>query len=575
MTFGRAILLALTVPAVGAAQSGFCNGPERPLAPSRDLYCIELIAAPGITGAEGRVELGHPAGPFTIAVTSAGEPRYAPVVTLTGLPNVSTLGGTTYVAWIASPLMHPVRLLGAVGNGRTVLPTITFDKFVILVTAETSASVSEPTGRIVLRGASPSTRLQPADLMQFNLGASTETTTDHGRHQPTRPRSAGDSARWTSVPMPAGIPMLPAEMTLRPRVAPYLPRAPEGVASVRPRQLVRLADGDTLRLTAGIVRRSIKGIEVTMFAFNDQHPGPLIDVRQGARITVVAHEQARSAHDRPLAWDPSRQSIRRRPGPHAASGAPRGTFRVRHSAPGRRHLLVSPARARGHPAGPRPVRQLLVRSPRADYFSFAHREEVLMLDDLLVNDDGLVPFGGNAATHALMGRFGNVLLVNGEPRYSLTVQAGEVVRFFLTNVSNTRTFNLSFAGARMKVVAGDVGNFEREEWVESVVIAPAERYVVHVRFDRPGDVALVNRVHALDHLFGRFSLRDRHAGRGARAARRRSHAESRRAFDDAAHGHRGHDAELARLRRSSASAPDKSLVLDARDAGTFPSSPGR
>jgi FtsP/CotA-like multicopper oxidase with cupredoxin domain len=84
------------------------------------------------------------------------------------------------------------------------------------------------------------------------------------------------------------------------------------------------------------------------------------------------------------------------------------------------------------------------------------------------------------------------------------VKRGEVVRFFLTNVSNTRTFNLSFPGARMKVVASDVGNYEREAWVESVVISPAERYVVHVRFDTPGAVALTNRVRGLDHLFGRF-----------------------------------------------------------------------
>ena len=121
---------------------------------------------------------------------------------------------------------------------------------------------------------------------------------------------------------------------------------------------------------------------------------------------------------------------------------------------------------------------IMVRSSRADYFSPANREEVLMLDDLLLDDDGMVPFGAATATHALMGRFGNVMLVNGEPRYALSVDRGEVVRFFFTNVSNTRTFNLSFPGARMKVVAGDVGNYEREQWVESVVIAPAERYVV-------------------------------------------------------------------------------------------------
>jgi len=45
---------------------------------------------------------------------------------------------------------------------------------------------------------------------------------------------------------------------------------------------------------------------------------------------------------------------------------------------------------------------------------------------------------------------------------------------------------------------------EHEVWAQSVMIAPAERYVVVVRFDRPGDVALVNRVRGLDHLFGRF-----------------------------------------------------------------------
>src|SRR5205823_10776224 len=97
-----------------------------------------------------------------------------------------------------------------------------------------------------------------------------------------------------------------------------------------------------------------------------------------------------------------------------------------------------------------------------------------------------------------------LFLVNGEPSWRMTTKRGEVVRFFLTNVSNTRTLNLSFPGARMKVIGSDAGNYVHEQWVESVVIAPAERYVVHVRFDKPGDVALVNRVQGIDHLFGRF-----------------------------------------------------------------------
>ena len=128
-----------------------------------------------------------------------------------------------------------------------------------------------------------------------------------------------------------------------------------------------------------------------------------------------------------------------------------------------------------------------------------------MLDDFLVADDGTpVPYGTEATSHALMGRFGNVLLVNGEPSYQLRVKRGEVVRFYLTNAANTRPFNLSIDGARLKLVGGDVGKLEREEWVESVVLAPAERWVVDVRFERPGSAPIVNRVQAIDHGRGFF-----------------------------------------------------------------------
>ena len=52
-----------------------------------------------------------------------------------------------------------------------------------------------------------------------------------------------------------------------------------------------------------------------------------------------------------------------------------------------------------------------------DYYGPANRQEIWMLDDLLMTDDGraLVPYGAEQPTHALMGRFGNVFLVNGEP----------------------------------------------------------------------------------------------------------------------------------------------------------------
>jgi suppressor of ftsI len=502
------LLAALIAPFGDPALAQDCAGPQAALAPSRDLYCIELIPAAGLSLASGYVELGRRSGggPFTIDVTAAGDIRYAPTIALAGLPAPASLGPYgAYVAWVATTVMYPVERLGVVSNGRTALPPVTFDKFIVLVTAERDTAVREPTGRIILRGASPSSRLQPPDLMQFSIGAARDPG-EHAHHVEVTPSPPRDSARWTTVPMPPGLAMLPAEMELRPKVAAYLPRPGAGapLPTARPRELIRLADGDTLRLTAGLVRRAFKGQTITMYGFNAQYPGPLLHVPQNARVTVEftnALDQPSTVHWHGIRLDNGSDGV---PELTQSPVEPGGRYTY--------HLRFPDAGIYWyHPHVREDIQQdlglygnLQVRSPREDYFGPAHRDEILMLDDILLNDDGLVPYGATTPTHALMGRFGNVLLVNGEPSYTLAVRQGEVVRFFLTNVSNTRTLNLSFPGARMKVVGSDVGNFEREEWVESIVIAPAERYVVHARFERAGEVAFVNRVQALDHLFGRF-----------------------------------------------------------------------
>src|SRR4029453_15109016 len=66
---------------------------------------------------------------------------------------------------------------------------------------------------------------------------------------------------------------------------------------------------------------------------------------------------------------------------------------------------------------------------------------------------------------------------------------GEVVRLWLTNTANTRVFNVAVPGTRMKLVGGDSGRVEHEEFVESVVLAPSERAVVDVLVDQTGGLA--------------------------------------------------------------------------------------
>ena len=92
-----------------------------------------------------------------------------------------------------------------------------------------------------------------------------------------------------------------------------------------------------------------------------------------------------------------------------------------------------------------------------------------------------------------MGRFGNVFLVSGETDPSLTVGAGEVARLWLTNTANTRVFNLAVPGARMKLVGGDSGRVEHEDFIEGVVLAPSERAVIDVLVDRPGPLTIEHR----------------------------------------------------------------------------------
>ncbi len=477
----RTLLLVIAVAWAATARGQVCDAGDRALAASRDLYCLTLVPAAGFDGARGHVELGRIAGPFTVAVTADGNPLYEPVITITGLSPTAR-----YEAWVSPPTMYPMESLGAVTNGRTSLRRVGIDPFVLLVK-------EVPSGRLVLRGQSPSSRLQPADFLQFAVGAVPDST-------PPPPVDTA-AVRWTTVPMSPGIPMLAAEMALRPSVAATLPH-PEGpVPNARPHTIVRLADGDTLHLRAGLVHRTIRGRPAVMYAYNGQIPGPLIVVPQGAEITVdfANHlDQPTSVHWHGVRLDNASDGVPGLTQPPIAPGS-HFTYRVRFPDAGTYWY---------HPHVREDTQQDLglygniVVEPRGG--ALLPREQVLMLDDISVTADGLVPYGRDAATHALMGRFGNVLLVNGEPAYHLTARRGEVVQFRLTNASNTRVFNLSFPGARMKVVGSDAGMFERPEWVESVVIAPAERYIVQVRFDTPGRVPFVNRVRSLDHLFGRF-----------------------------------------------------------------------
>ena len=490
------------------------------LAPSHDLYCIQLMHVPtdALDSTSATLELNRIPSPFGANVSRDGAIVYATTLRANHLPEPAAFdsGARTWVAWIATPTMYPTLKLGTITNGTNTLPNVDWMKFFVLVTAERSQDVAEPTGKVALRGFSPSWRMQPPDMTEFLYGAIPDgsgvggrrsegaRTDPHAAHTATAPQPTSGAASWVHPPMPKGLAMMPAEMRLAPpNTAPYLPSPAAPVPDAKPREIIRVADGDTVVLTASFVRQTVAGKSFIGYGYNGQVPGPVIWAPKDAKVLVKYRnriEQPNTVHWHGIRLENRFDGVE---GTTQRAVPPNGDFdyvvHFRDAGlywyhPHMREDLLKDLGLYGN---------LMVRAG-ADEYSPANREEILMLDDMEIASDGIMPYGAERATHALMGRFGNVLLLNGRTDWAMDAARGEVVRFFLTNVTNARTFNVSFGGARIKILGSDAGNFEREEWVESVVIAPAERYIVNVRFEQAGPVAIENRVVAIDHTFGRF-----------------------------------------------------------------------
>ena len=467
---------------------------------SADLYCMPLLAAPGI-GARGSAELGWVPGPFTVSVAEGGVQRWKLRIETVGLETIAVRGRSGFVAWAAPPALSPMVKLGVLHDGTLDATPVAFDRFKVLVTLEKDTLATEMSGEVMLRGESPSNRMRPADTYQFFLGAltprSSPTDAHHAHH-------GGDGSSWGDAPMFPGIDMLPSEMALRPNEAPWLPQPDPSAPHAHPREVVTLHDGDTLDLTAGLVRRSIAGHDYTMFGFNGQYPGPLLSVTRGAHVTVRLHNQLpapTTVHWHGIRLDNQFDGV---PDARTPAVEPGNTFTYQLRFPDEGLFWY-------HPHVREDIQQDLglygniFVSPVGERAMPGPLDQFLILDDLLTSDGHLVPYGASTPTHAAMGRFGNVMLVNGEAGWEASARVGDVMTLRLTNVSNTRTFNLSLGSSvTMRVVSSDLGEFARPEEVSNVVIAPAERYTVQVRFLRAGPVALVNRVRAIDHLYGRF-----------------------------------------------------------------------
>jgi len=469
---------------------------------------MPLYSTSRAADATGRAVLARPPTPFGVAVTREGRQRYLIDLTIEGLPPPEDLGPyTTYVVWATTPELKPIFNLGIVGNGRFETGEVSLNKFLIFVSAEPGPGGTERKGPLVLRGRSASNRMEAHGAFRIaSIGIAVGSVGSESELDEAAHRHASEKDEWPPPPMHPLVSMMPGMERLRPFGESWALERTDVVDAppAKPRQVHRMADGDSLVLRAGPVLKTVGGKTFLMYGYNDQIPGPVIEVQQATTIVVDFIND--TAYPSSIHWHGLRHDNR-------FDGVPGVTQDAVDPGDSFRYLVHFPDAGIYwyHPHHREDIQQdlglagnLLVRSLDPNYLSAVDHEEILILDDFLVSDSTVVPFGGTSANYMLMGRFGNTLLVNGETRYSLTVNVGDVARFFITNVSNTRTFNLSLDGHAMKVVASDIGRFEKETWAESAAIAPAERYVVDIRFEEEGSYALVNRIQSINHQLGVF-----------------------------------------------------------------------
>src|SRR3954470_20616371 len=295
------------------------------------------------------------------------------------------------------------------------------------------------------------------------------------------------------------------------------PTETAGLAPVARPGVVRLADGDRYALSIGPVRKELGG-DLRMLAYNGSIPGPTLHVPQGAEITVDVRNDGDV--ETTVHWHGLRLENRYDGVPHETQTPipVGGGYRCHVQFPDAGFYWYHPHLREDFGQEMGLYGTIVVEPSDRAFWPPVDRELTLTLDDLLVEEGHIAAFHRSGPNFTAMGRFGNLLLINGEPTFAGPAAVGEVLRLYLVSTANTRLFDVALPGARMKLVGGDSGRYERETFVDDVLLAPSERAVVDVLFDAPGEVRLEHRTPDRVYDLGAFTVSPAPPG-GSAAAR--------------------------------------------------------
>jgi FtsP/CotA-like multicopper oxidase with cupredoxin domain len=186
---------------------------------------------------------------------------------------------------------------------------------------------------------------------------------------------------------------------------------------IRP-SVTRLRDGDRLDLRIGPVLKRLGEAELRMLAYNGSIPGPVLHVDQGSQITV----QVRNDGDveATVHWHGLRLE-NRYDGVPDETQAPipiGGTYTCQLQFPDPGIYWYHPHIREDFGLEMGLYGTIVVEPADPSYWPAADRQLTVTLDDLLVEDGRIAPFRQSGPNYVAMGRYGNVMLINGETGFA-------------------------------------------------------------------------------------------------------------------------------------------------------------
>ncbi|WP_411720165.1 multicopper oxidase family protein [Mycetocola sp.] len=103
----------------------------------------------------------------------------------------------------------------------------------------------------------------------------------------------------------------------------------------------------------------------------------------------------------------------------------------------------------------------------------AVRERVLVISDITVDGQGHIP--SVSPMEQMMGREGELVLVNGQVNPRLSARPSERERWRIVNACVSRYLRLQLDGQRMQLLGIDSGRFATPRTVEDIVLTPGNR----------------------------------------------------------------------------------------------------